>query len=168
MRINVSAHELLEREALIDAALVAHIALLAGTDKRDATTVEGLATRHDLALVRVSELCAAQEARSIVEGRYLDGHEALFPDAAQAWDEQVKSSEAIADAVVRLVELDGAAAEGDSETMPRRTTEFVADLVEPAKAAALDKLDEGQRALGIATGWLRSKLASAGPETPTR
>jgi hypothetical protein len=49
--------------------------------------------------------------------------------------------------------------------MPRRTTEFVADLVEPAKAAALDKLDEGQRALGIATAWLRAKLASAGPAT---
>jgi hypothetical protein len=80
-----------------------------------------------------------------------------------------RSSEAIADAVVRLVELDGlpAAAAGDSEAMPRRTTEFVADLVEPAKAAALDKLDEGQRALGIATGWLGAKMASAGPATPT-
>jgi len=104
---------------------------------------------------------------------YLDGHGALFPDAAQAWTEQIQSSEAIADAVVRLVELDGlpAAAAGDSEAMPRRTTDFVADfvadLVEPAKAAALDKLDEGQRALGIATGWLRAKLASAGPATPT-
>jgi hypothetical protein len=43
----------------------------------------------------------------------------------------------------------------------------VADLVEPAKAAALDKLDEGQRALGIATGWLRARMASAGPATPT-
>jgi hypothetical protein len=66
----------------------------------------------------------------------------------------------IADAVVRLVELDGlpAAVAGDSEAKPRRTTELVADLVEPAKAAALDKLDEGQRALGIATGWLRAKL----------
>ena len=108
----------------------------------------------------MSELRAAQAARSIVEGRYLDGHGALFPDAAQAWTEQIRSSEAIADAVVRLVELDGlpAAAAGDSEAMPRRTTEFVADLVEPAKAAALDKLDEGQRALGIATGWLRAKL----------
>ena len=93
---------------------------------------------------------------------YLDGHAALFPDAAQAWTEQIRSSEAIADAVVRLVELDGlpAAAAGDSEAMPRRTTEFVADLVEPAKAAALDKLDEGQRALGITTGWLRAKMAS--------
>jgi hypothetical protein len=92
---------------------------------------------------------------------YLDGHAALFPDAAQAWTEQIRSSEAIADAVVRLAELDGlpAAAASDSEAILRRTTEFVADLVEPAKAAALDKLDEGQRALGIATGWVRDKLA---------
>jgi hypothetical protein len=170
VRINVSTQELLEREALIDAALAAQITLLSATDKRDATTIEGLATRCDLALVRVSELSAAQEARSIVEQRYLDGRGALFPDAAQAWTEQIRSSEAIAGAVVRLVELDGlrAAAARDSEAMPRRTTELVADLVEPAKAAALDKLDEGQRALGIATGWLRAKLASAGPETPTR
>jgi hypothetical protein len=161
VRINVTAHDLLERESLIDAALAAQITLLVATDKRDATTVERLATRRDLALVRVSELCAAQEARSIVEGRYLDDHGALFPDAAEAWTEQIRSSEAIADAVARLVELDGlpAAAAGDSEAKPRRTTEFVADLVEPAKAAALDKLDEGQRALGIATGWLRTKMA---------
>jgi hypothetical protein len=87
VRINVSAHELLERESLIDAALAAQITLLVATEARDATTVEGLATRRDLALVRVSELRAAQEARSIVEGRYLDGHGALFPYATQAWDE---------------------------------------------------------------------------------
>jgi hypothetical protein len=36
----------------------------------------------------------------------------------------------------------------------------VADLVEPAKSAALEKLGEGQRALGIATGWLRARMAS--------
>ena len=42
-------------------------------------------------------------------------------------------------------------------------TEFVADQVEPAKAAALDKLDEGQRALGIATGRLRTKVAVGEP-----
>jgi hypothetical protein len=64
---------------------------------------------------------------------------------------------------VRLAELDGlsAADASGSEAMPRRTTEHVADLVEPAKAAALDKLDEGQRALGIATGWLRNKFPVA-------
>jgi hypothetical protein len=162
VRINVTAHELLEREALIDAALAAQITLLAGTDKRDATTVKGLATRRDLALVRVSELRAAQEARSIVEGRYLDGHGALFPDAAQAWTEQIRSSEAIADAVVRLVELEGAppAVLVEPEAHSKRTAALVADLVEPAKADALEKLDEGQRALGIATGWLQAKMQS--------
>ena len=107
--------------------------------------------------------------RTAITGcRTLDGRGALFPDAAQAWTEQIHSSEAIADAVVRLVELDGlpAAAAGDSEAMPRRTTEFVADLVEPAKAAALDKLDEGQRALGISTEWLRPKLVMTPAPVP--
>jgi hypothetical protein len=161
VRINVSAYELLEREALIDAALAAQVTLLAATEKRDAATVEGLATRRDLALVRVSELRAAQEARSIVEERYLDGHGALFPDAAQAWTEQIRSSEAIADAVVRLAELDGLPppVPPDPEAPSRRTAEFVADLVEPAKADSLDKLGEGRRALDVAAGWVRAKLA---------
>ena len=37
----------------------------------------------------------------------------------------------------------------------------MADLVEPAKADALEKLGEGQRAFGIATGWLRSRIGGA-------
>lgn len=36
---------------------------------------------------------------------------------------------------------------------------LVADLVEPARASALDKLDEGRQGLAIATAWLRSKNA---------
>jgi hypothetical protein len=35
---------------------------------------------------------------------------------------------------------------------------YVADFVEPAKVAALEDLDEGRQALGIATSWLRGKL----------
>jgi hypothetical protein len=34
----------------------------------------------------------------------------------------------------------------------------VADLVEPAKTTALEKLDEGRQAQGIAVVWLRPKL----------
>jgi hypothetical protein len=34
---------------------------------------------------------------------------------------------------------------------------LVADLVEPARSTALDKLDEGRQALAIATDWLHSK-----------
>jgi hypothetical protein len=47
----------------------------------------------------------------------------------------------------------------DPEALSRRTTELVADLVEPAKAEALEKLGEGDRALGIANAWVRTKLA---------
>jgi hypothetical protein len=151
----------MEREVLFDTALSGHVALLTSEKPRPAKYAEGLARLRELLAFRVAELRAAQEARSIVEKRFLDGHGALFPDAAQAWDEQIRSSEAIADAVVRLVELDGlpAASASDSEAMPRRTTELVADLVEPAKSAAPDKLGEGQRALGIANDWLRTELA---------
>jgi ParB-like chromosome segregation protein Spo0J len=77
-----------------------------------------------------------------------------------AWDEQVKRTQALADMAVRLAELDGvpAAAPADPEALARRTTELVADLVEPAKADALEKLGEGRQALGIAVSWLRPKF----------
>jgi hypothetical protein len=47
----------------------------------------------------------------------------------------------------------------DPEALSRRTTELVADLVEPAKADALEKLGESRQALGIASDWVRTKLA---------
>jgi hypothetical protein len=165
MRINVTTHELLDREALIDAVLSAHVALLRSEDKRtrqaDATYLQRFATCRDLLALRVSELRAAQEARAIVEERYLDGHRALFPDVAAAWEEQVPSTQLIADMAVRLAEFDGVppAPAPDPEAASRRTTELVADLVEPAKSEALEKLGEGDRALGIANAWVRTKLA---------
>jgi hypothetical protein len=49
------------------------------------------------------------------------------------------------------------------------------NLVEPAKVTALEKLDEGERAHRIASGWLRAKLdppragnvGNSAPESPT-
>jgi hypothetical protein len=59
-----------------------------------------------------------------------------------------------------LAELDGLppGAPPDREAFSGRTAELVADLVEPAKVEALDKLGEGDRAFGIAVGWVRAKL----------
>jgi hypothetical protein len=164
MRINTAAHELLEKLQLLDALFAAHLALLANeADKgrADPTYAERFATCRDLLAFRVSELRAAQEARAIVEARYLDGRGALFPAVLAAWDEQVRSTQLIAEMAVRLAELDGVppAVPTDTEALSRRTTELVADLVEPAKAEALEKLGEGGRALSVATGWLRTKLA---------
>jgi len=164
MRVNVTAHEVLEKEQLLDALFAAHLALLASEDEKgraEPTYQERFATVSRLVAMRVGELAAAQGAREIVEGRYLDGHDALFPQSARAWDAQVQSTEDIADMAVRLAAIDGVppAVPADPEALSRRTAELVADLVEPAKADALDKLGEGRQALGIAVSWLRPKFS---------
>ena len=164
MRILGTTHELLEREGLIDAALSAHLALLTSEGRaarrRDATYPERFATLRGLLLFRVAELRATQEARALVEARYLAGHTALFPDAVKAWDEQLRSTDALVDVAFRLAELDGVppAEPPDPDAASAHLTELVADLVEPAKATALEKLDEGRQALATATGWLRAKF----------
>jgi hypothetical protein len=170
LRINVVAHDLVDREALIDAALGAQVSLVTSKEQREPKDVEWLGQLRDLLLSRVDELHAAGEARTVVEQRYLDGHGALFPDLASAWDEQVKGTEIIAAMAVRLADFDGVppAVPGDPDALARRTAELVADLVEPAKSTALEKLGEGERALEIAVGWLRRKFGSAplpGPDT---
>ena len=77
-----------------------------------------------------------------------------------------------------LAELDGLppAAPTDPDAVATSAAVLLADLVEPARATTLEKLDEGRRALTIATGWLRSRLepsragivGDSAPETPTR
>lgn len=63
---------------------------------------------------------------------------------------------------VALAELDGVdAPPADEDAMAEQTADLVADLVEPAKATALEKLGEGERGLQIANNWLRSKVRSS-------
>jgi hypothetical protein len=166
MRILVTTHDLLEREGLIDAALCAHLALLttAGRERRrrDSSYPERFATLRGLLLFRVAELRAAQQACAHVEQSFLAGHAALFPDAVKAWDDQLKSTEALADLACRLAELDGVppAEPPDPDAVSAHVTELVADLVEPAKTTALEKLGEGEQAQRIATSWLTSKFGA--------
>jgi hypothetical protein len=173
MRILVKTHELIEREGLIDAALSAHLALLTSEGRaerrRDATYPQRFATLRGLLLFRVAELQAAQEARALVEARYLAGHTALFPDAVKAWDAQLTNTETLTGVACRLAELDGVppAEPPGLDAAAARVTELVADLVEPAKTTALEKLGEGEQALVVAVGWLRPKL-QVGATTSTR
>jgi hypothetical protein len=46
----------------------------------------------------------------------------------------------------------------DPDATADHISTLIADLVEPAKVTALEQLGEGQRALGIATSWVRGKL----------
>ena len=79
------------------------------------------------------------------------------------WDEQVRNTETLAAVACRLAEFDwvppAEPPDPEADAASARVTELVADLVEPAKATALEKLDEGRQALTIATAWLRAKLA---------
>lgn len=164
MRIYVTTHELLDRELPIHALFAMHLAMLASDHRKERVEDESHLSRLDqcrrLTLFRVDELLASRDARSTVEARYLDGHPALFPDVAAAFEKQLKSSKEVAATAVRLAELDGLppVTSADPEAFSRRTAELVADLVEPAKAEALEKLGEGERAFGIAVGWVRAKL----------
>ena len=66
----------------------------------------------------------------------------------------------------RIAELDGLppAVRTDPAAVSARAAVLAADLVEPARATALEKLDEGYQAHRVATDWLRSKaLARSAP-----
>jgi hypothetical protein len=176
MRINVAAHELLEREELIAALFASQLAMLLAEapDKEVAgeSHLSRLRLCRCLTLLRVNELLASQEARSNVEARYLEGHAALFPDIAAAFEAQLRSSQEIAVMAVRTAELDGVEPmpPEDPDALRLRAGQLVADLVEPAKSETLDKLGEGRKALDIAAGWVRAKLtrtAVAGGESAT-
>ena len=119
LRINVTTHELLDREALIDVALSAQVALVSNKDKPGPKDEEWLGQLRDLLLSRVDELHSAGEARTLVEERYIDGHGALFPDLAAAWTKQIRSTELMAAMTVRLAELDGVAPPPDLDHEPR-------------------------------------------------
>jgi hypothetical protein len=140
LRINVVAHDLVDREGLIDMALSARVALVTNQEEREPKDLEWLGQLRDLLLSRVGELHATAEARTLVQERYLDGHSALFPDVASAWEEHLRGTQLIADMAVRLAELDGVApaVAPDPDALSGRTAQVVADLVEPATTEALD------------------------------
>ena len=181
MRINVVAHEMIDREMLIYAVFAGQLALLASEDRKDRLAdpvhLRRLALCRELTASRVTELLAAAEARSLAEARYLDGHAALFPDAVVVWAERLRLAEELAVMAAHLAELDGLppAAPTDPDAVATRAAVLLADLVEPARVTTLEQLDEGRRALTIATRWLRAKLepSRAGivgdsvPEAPT-
>jgi hypothetical protein len=163
MRINMTTKELLDREELISALFASQLAMLlneeGGKRRPDDSHLRRLELCRRVTLLRVNELLASQEARSSVESRYLDGHAALFPDVAAAFDKQLRASQELAVTAMHPAELDGVEpGPDDPEAVNLRSSQLVADLVEPAKSTALEKLGEGRPAFDIANAWLRAKL----------
>ena len=162
LRINALSAECLEREALVQAALGAHLglALRQSTGRDGADRLHRLVQYRDLLLGRVTELHAFETARATVEARYLDGMAADFPAARRAWAEQRTRSETMAVIALRIAELDGAdpGPPDDPAVFDARVTMLTGDLVEPARSTAYSELGDGRRALAIAVGWLAPKL----------
>jgi hypothetical protein len=166
LRIYVAARELLDREVLLEALFASQLALLVRDERAqrltDESHLERLRQCRDLTAVAVRELLASQAARVSVEARYLNGHAALFPDVATAFDDQIRRSQRLAEMATAIAELDGVEplAPDDPAAIALRADQLVADLVEPARSTALDKLGESRPALGIANTWLKTKFAA--------
>ena len=164
VRINVVCHDLLERELLLTALFSTRLALLTREPggEKDPDHLTEVEQHRDLLSLSTRRLRAVGAARNEVERRYLAGHPALFPDDAARWVDQLSTSETLEASAVRLGELEGVpeALVPRAEAFTAKVAVYIADFVEPAKVAALEDLDDGYRALGIATSWLRGKMQS--------
>ena len=163
MRINTVCHDILEPELLLTALFSTRIALLAREpeDGINPDHLQEVKQLRDLVSLSLRSFSAVGAARETVERRYLAGHPALFPDDAARWVEQLGTSVTIETTAIRLAGAEGVpeTPQPPQEAFAALVAGYVADLVEPAKVAALEDLDEGYQALGIATSWLRGKLA---------
>ncbi len=161
LRINVLVHETLERETLIRMVIGLRFAMLF-QEQDDPAAGRSCAQLLLLADRRWRYLRNLSAARETVESAHLAGHAALFPAQERRLHEALQEMGQLVAMAARIGERDGWLPPGEPET-PEQTEAIVAglvdDIVEPAKVQALEKLDEGRRAFGIASRWLRPKLA---------
>jgi hypothetical protein len=122
---------------------------------------------------------ATEEARLLLERRYLDGHPALFPDAIEDWQRLRESTERLAglgDArppppvgrrcAPRSAEIEPLVHDLDTfRARARREAQAVASrLVDDARAAALDVLGDTESATSMMARRLRATVSDdAGP-----
>jgi hypothetical protein len=165
--IYVAARALLDRQVLLEALFASQLALLARDERArrlaDESHLERLRQCRDLTAVAVRELLAAQAARVEVETRYLQGQAALFPDVADAFADQIRRSQHLAEMAADMAELDGVEplAPDDPDAAALHIDRLVADLMEPARSTALEKLGENRPSLGIGNAWLKTKFSRA-------
>jgi hypothetical protein len=119
----------------------------------------------------LTEIYAAEEARMLLERRYLDGHLALFPDATADWERLRERAERLAslDDVLRPLIEGRRPALRSAEIKPTspdldalrsgaraQASALAARLVEEAQAATLGVLGDAARATAISARRLRA------------
>jgi hypothetical protein len=159
------AQAALDREALMCAALSAHLGLVMTDDGRARhsgfpSRADGLTALRGGAVARAAELHALETARQRVETRYLGGHSALFPETVRSWTGQRERTDGLATITAQLAELEGLAPvpADDPKVFEARVSELIADHVEPARVKALDEMGDGRRAISVAAAWLEPRL----------
>jgi len=162
LRINVVAHDELEKEYLLQFGYAGHLASLARASDAEIGQENHRSALEAVAGIistRLADLEAAAEARPLAEERYLNGWSVLFPDAAAAWHACLDSTRQSMAGAVMLAEIDGFDLTGAEAALPSDQVEtLLADLIDWSKAMALEKIGEGERGLAIARAWLRPKL----------
>lgn len=122
---------------------------------------------------------AAEEARLLLESRYLDGHRALFPDATAAWGRLRESAErltgpgdALRPLMMGTTRSHGSVPDLDLEALRSgaraQALAVAARLVDEARAATLDVMGDVEGASSIAARRLTAIATAARPEIPSR
>ncbi|MGO9179748.1 MAG: hypothetical protein ACLQHS_10885, partial [Candidatus Limnocylindrales bacterium] len=186
IRLNTAAAETTRIEGLRYAvffwemrALSLEAELHAGGMSRrgDGTVVERWQAWRANSAELVRELYAAEEARALLERRYLDGYPALYPDAIADWGRLRESAEGLAGLggtlrplmegapVARTTAMGYADVDLDALRVAARTQAPVvaARLVDGACAATLDVLGGVAAATAIAARWLRAARPDGSP-----
>jgi hypothetical protein len=188
LRLNSVATEMIRIEGIRYAAFFWEMRALAAEaelarrsrSRADRSATTSLAERwqewREATAALLAGLDAAQEARALLERRYLDGHPALFPDAIDGWGRLREGIERLAglrDALrpliegrrraPRSVEIDPPDLDLDALRAAARTQAPVvaARLVEEARTAALDVLGDTEGATSIAARRLRAAISRA-------
>ena len=178
LEINTTAEETTRRECLRRVAVSYEMKAICL--EQELTSLEPAAGGADYAerwadaLARartwLTELYVSEEARTLLERRYLDGQPSLFPELASEWTTLLEDAEALV-GLVHKVDLDepvggrrpsrraepqGLDLEALRASALQRAEEAAARLVDAAGAAALMGLGDREGAMAIAGRALRS------------
>jgi hypothetical protein len=141
-------------------ARLVHLAILGVVNLIVATGGDGfepMTTWRDYLFERVNVLLIAEEARHIVEERYLGDHPANYPDVLGAWADHEFEAKKMAVSAMRLCELEGLDSLDEARFMtldPERIAAVVTDLVEPARIRTLEMLGEDRAGAERVIRWL--------------
>jgi hypothetical protein len=93
LRIVDVTDSVIKREELVYALCATQVALTLAREDQPEAPGAPLVQLRDLFLGRVAELLAQEEARKVIEDRYLGGHPSLFPSTCRRWQELVHQSQ---------------------------------------------------------------------------